>query len=154
MFGHLRLSRPLVFLDVETTGVDPRTDSIIEIAMMRFAPELTPVALEQRLNPQRLIPPAATAVHGMGDQHVMQSPTFAEQAADVARFIGDADLAGFGIARFDLPFLVAEFERIGWQFPLTGRKVIDALTLFHRLEPRDLAAAVRKYCGYELAHAH
>jgi DNA polymerase-3 subunit epsilon len=72
----------------------------------------------------------------------------------IASFFDKSDLAGFGVSRFDLPFLVAEFERAGWTFPLVGRKVVDALTLFYRLEPRDLAAAVRRYCGREYVHAH
>jgi DNA polymerase-3 subunit epsilon len=154
LFRHLRIDRPLVFFDLETTGVDPRRDRILEIALLRFAPKADFQALELCLNPQRPIPPAASAVHGIFDGHVALCPTFADKAAEVASIIGEADLAGFGMARFDLPFLVAEFERAGWQFPLCGRKVVDALTLFHRLEPRDLAAAVRRYCRRDHPHAH
>ncbi len=154
MLTHLRVHRPLVFFDLETTGTDPRRDRILEIALLRFAPGADPQALELRLNPQRPIPPSASAVHGIRDEHVIRCPTFADKAAEVAHIIGDSDLAGFGVARFDLPFLVAEFGRAGWQFPLTGRKVVDVLTLFHRLEPRNLAAAVRRYCRRDHPHAH
>jgi DNA polymerase-3 subunit epsilon len=154
LFRHLCIDRPLVFFDLETTGVDPRRHRILEIALLRFVPNADPQALELRLNPQRPIPPPASAVHGIFDGHVALCPTFADKAAEVASIIGDADLAGFGVARFDLPFLVAEFERAGWQFPLCDRKVVDALTLFHRLEPRDLAAAVRRCCGRDHPHAH
>src|SRR5262245_38494882 len=154
MFKHLRLRRPLTFLDVETTGVDPRRDRIIEIALMQFAPGIEPRTLEWRFNPERPIPPAASAVHGIRDEHVAGCPNFAARVKRIASFLNDSDLAGFGVARFDLPFLVAEFERAGWTFPLHGRKVIDALTLFHRLDPRNLAAAVLRYCGREHAHAH
>jgi DNA polymerase-3 subunit epsilon len=154
LFQHLRIDRPLVFLDLETTGVDPRRDRVLEIALLRFAPGVDPQALELRLNPQTSIPPAASAVHGIRDEHVICCPTFADKASELACIIGDADLAGFGFARFDLPFLVTEFERAGWQFPLSGRKVVDALTLFHRLQPRDLAAAVLRYCRRDHPHAH
>jgi DNA polymerase-3 subunit epsilon len=154
MFRHLRFHRPLVFLDVETTGVDPQRDRIIEIALLRLAPGADPRTVEARFHPERPVPPSASAVHGIYDEHLVHCPTFREAVAKVARWIGDADLAGFGIARFDLPFLVAEFERAGWPLPLSGRKVVDALMLFHRREPRDLAAAVRLYCGRDHPHAH
>jgi len=154
MLQHLHLRRPLVFFDLETTGVDPHRDRIIDIALLRFEPGRKPRSLELRCHPQCPIPPAATAIHGIRDEHVAHCPTFADQADKIARFLGDADLAGFGIVRFDLPLLIAEFQRAGWTFPLRGRKVVDALTLFHRLEPRDLAAAVRRYCGREHTQAH
>jgi DNA polymerase-3 subunit epsilon len=154
MLRHLRLRRPLTFFDVETTGVDPCRDRIVEMALLRFGPGEGARALEQRFNPGRPIPAAASAVHGIRDEHVARCPAFADRAKQIACFLGDSDLAGFGVARFDLPFLVAEFERAGWDLPLRGRKVVDALTLFHRLEPRDLAAAVRRYCGREHSHAH
>ena len=154
MLQHLHLRRPLAFFDLETTGVDTRHDRIVEIAMLRFEPGRKPRSLELLFNPQCPIPSAATAIHGIRDEHVAHCASFADQAARVARFVGDADLAGFGAARFDVPFLVAEFERAGWDFPLRGRKVVDALILFHRLEPRDFAAAVRRFCGREHAQAH
>jgi DNA polymerase III subunit epsilon len=151
---HLRIRRPLTFFDVETTGLEPRRDRIIEIALVRFAPEIRPRALVLRFNPERPIPAAASAIHGIRDEHVARSPTFATSAPRLASFLGDCDLAGFGIARFDLPFLVVEFERAGWSFPLHGRKIVDVLRLFHRLEPRDLAAAVRRYAGRDHRNAH
>ncbi len=154
MLKHLRLRRPLTFLDVETTGVDPQRDRIIEIALMRLAPGAEPRTLELRFNPERPIPAASSAIHGIRDEHVVHCPTFGDKAKRLVCFLDGSDLAGFGIGRFDLPFLVAEFERAGRTFPLRGRKVVDALTLFHRLEPRDLAAAVRRYCGREHTHAH
>jgi DNA polymerase-3 subunit epsilon len=154
MLKHLRFRRPLVFLDVETTGVDPYNDRIVEIAMVRFTPGAARHTLEMRFNPERPIPPAATAIHGIRDEDVANCATFAFAAERIAGYIHQVDLAGFGIAHFDLPFLVAEFERAGWNFTMADRKIIDALTLFHRLEPRDLAAAVRRYCGCEHTGAH
>jgi DNA polymerase-3 subunit epsilon len=154
MFRNLRIHRPLVFLDVETTGVSTNLDRIIEIALLRFAPGERNRQLVLRCNPEQPIPPAATAIHGIADEHVASCPTFAATLDRVTSFIADADLAGFGIARFDLPILAAEYGRAGQTFRLRGRKVVDALSLFHRQEPRDLSAAVRKYCGRELEHAH
>jgi DNA polymerase III epsilon subunit-like protein len=126
---------------VETTGIDPRRDRVIEIALIQLAPSRQPRHLRLRLNPEGPIPAAASAVHGIFDEHVARCPIFAELAAAIGRFFDGADISGFGVARFDLPFLAAEYERVGWEFPLDGRNFVDALTLFHRLEPRDLAAA-------------
>jgi DNA polymerase-3 subunit epsilon len=154
MLKHLRQERALTFVDVETTGVDPRRDRMVEVALVRLAPGTAPRTLELRFNPQCPIPAAAAAVHGIQDEDVAGCPTFAERADQIARHIGVSDLAGFGVARFDLPFLVAEFARVGREARLQGRKVVDALALFHRVEPRDLTAAVRRYCGREHAHAH
>jgi DNA polymerase-3 subunit epsilon len=154
MLRHLRIHRPLVFTDIETTGLDPQYDRIVEIALMKLAPGAEPRTLGLRFNPERSIPAAATAVHGIRDDHVAGCPTLADKAAKMTGFIADADLAGFGVARFDLPFLVAEFERAGRNFRLHGRKVIDALTLFHVREPRDLSAAVRVYCEHDHRQPH
>jgi len=154
MFKHLKVHRPLVFVDIETTGIDPSRDRIVVIAMIRFEPSSDVRSLNVRLNPECPIPLAASAVHGILDEHVASSPTFAKKARKIANFISEGDLAGFGIARFDVPFLVAEFERAGWSFPLRRRKVVDALTLFHRVEPRNLAAAMRIFCNRELRQAH
>jgi DNA polymerase-3 subunit epsilon len=140
---------------VETTGVDPRADRIVEIALVRLPPPGgRGRSLTLRVNPQRPIPAAASSVHGIRDRDVARCPTFADKATLIASWFAGADVAGFGVARFDVPFLVAEFERAGRHFSLDGRKVVDALTLFHRLEPRDLAAAVRRYCGREHGGAH
>jgi DNA polymerase-3 subunit epsilon len=154
MFRHLRLCRPLVFIDLETTGTDPWRDRVVELAMIRFAPGRAAVRLELRVNPGRSIPLAASAVHGIRDEHIVGCPSFAARAGRVQRFLGDADLAGFGIARFDLPMLASEISRAGWRLRLRGRHVVDALALFHRLEPRDLTAAVRRYCGRSHEGAH
>jgi DNA polymerase III epsilon subunit-like protein len=131
-----RLRRPLTFFDVETTGVDPRCDRIVEIALMKFAPGAEPRTQELRFNPEQPITAASSAIHGIRDEHVASCPIFADRVKRIAGFANDSDLGGFGIARFDLPFLVTEFERAVSDFPLHGRKVVDAMSLFHRLEPR------------------
>ena len=147
MFKHLRLKRPLTVIDIESTGVNPPTDRVVEIACLRVAADAKPVWAVRRVNPTVPIPPAATAVHGIRDQDVKDCPTFADIARKVARFVADSDLAGFGIKRFDLPLLVAEFRRAGVHFPLAGRRVLDAMQIFHARERRDLNTAVAFYCG-------
>jgi DNA polymerase-3 subunit epsilon len=154
MFKHLHLHRLLIILDCETTGLDPAHDRIIELGLVRLVPGHEPRSRCFRFHPQVPIPPAASVIHGIRDEHVADCPPFAAMAAKIARWIGDGDLGGFNIARFDLPFLVAEFDRAGWEFPLRGRKIVDALTIFHAREPRDLSAAVRYYCHREHEHAH
>ncbi|MFO0866547.1 MAG: 3'-5' exonuclease [Gemmataceae bacterium] len=154
MLKNLRLRRPITFFDLETTGADPARDRIIEIACVRLEPRTKPRTLELRLNPEQPISRLASAIHGIRDEHVVCCPTFADRVKRIEEFFRHSDIAGFGIARFDLPVLVAEFDRCGRKFSLLGRKVIDAMSLFHRMEPRDLTAAVRKYCGREHEHAH
>lgn len=148
-FVRLPLTRPLVVLDIETTGVAPRNDRVIEIAAIKYAPEGDRRRFHRRLNPGVPIPPAATHIHGLSDADVADCPPFADVAAPLARFLRDSDLAGFNICRFDVPFLLAEFARTGIDFSLAHRAVIDVMRLYHLREPRDLAAAVRHYLDRE-----
>jgi DNA polymerase-3 subunit epsilon len=152
--SHLRLERPLAVIDTETTGLDPRDDRVVEVAGLVLRPGAEPARFSRLVNPGRPIPPAATAVHGIADEDVAAEPPFAAIAPRLARLLEGADLAGFNIARFDLPFLSAEFRRAGVEFAIAGRAVVDVQRIFHRLEPRDLAAAVRRYCGREHDGAH
>ena len=153
-FEHLALARPLAVLDVETTGRDPAADRLVEVAVVRFAPGSEPETFHARLDPGVPIPPAATAVHGIADADVAGCPTFGDVADDLRRFLAGSDLAGFNIKRFDLPFLAAEFRRCGKELDLRGVAVLDALQVFFDKEPRDLAAAVRLYCGRDHEDAH
>jgi DNA polymerase-3 subunit epsilon len=148
------LARPLAVLDVEATGVDVSADRVVEIAVVRVSPDGGRTMFHARVNPGVPIPPGATSVHGITDDDVSRCPPFAASAPDVLLFLAGADLAGFGIGRFDLPLLASEFGRAGLRFPLAGRAVVDALTVFHRRERRDLAAAVRLYLGREHVRAH
>lgn len=154
MLKHLEVHRPLAFVDVETTGLDPLHDRIVELACRLVTPSSDVRSLDFRFDPTVPIPRSATSIHGIRDEHVAGCPCFKDVAKRLLHFIGDADLAGFGIVRFDLPFLVNEFERSGFTFSLRGRKVVDALTLFRRHEPRDLAAAMRHFCNRDHAKAH
>jgi DNA polymerase-3 subunit epsilon len=154
MLKNLCINRPIVFIDVETTGIDPHNDRIIEIAMLRYDQPHKHRCRTIRIHPECPIPTAASSIHGIRDEHVAHCKPFRDEAEKIARFIGRADLAGFGICRFDIPFLIAEFDRAGWNFPLRCRKVVDAMRLYHHREPRNLASALRFYCKREHPRAH
>ena len=150
----LQLERPFVVFDLETTGVNPRFDRVVEFAGVKRLPDGSEESLRYLVNPGCPIPPGATAVHGITDADVRDAPVFAEVARAVLGFLSGCDVGGFGVSRFDVPLLTHEFERAGLAFDTANVQVIDALTIFHRREPRDLSAAVRRYCGRELADAH
>lgn len=152
--GHLILSHPLAAIDLETTGTDPARDRIVEVAAIRLSPGGRRDGFLRRLDPGVSIPAGATAVHGIADADVRGLPTFARVARDLGRFLDGADLAGFGVASFDLPLLAAEFARAGVAFRVSGRRVFDALEVYRRREPRDLSSAVRLYLGREHDGAH
>lgn len=155
LFPHLRLTRPLAVLDAETTGPSPAAARVVEFAALKLWPDgRRPQMFRARVNPGRPIPPAATAVHGITDADVRHKPPFAAVARPLAEFLRGCDLAGFNLARYDLPILAGEFTRAGVPFPLAGRAVVDAYRLFTRREPRDLAAAVRLYTGREHRVTH
>jgi DNA polymerase-3 subunit epsilon len=143
-----------VFLDLESTGTDPLRDRIVEIAVLRVAPDGTREARCRRVHPGRPIPPEATAVHGIRDEDVRDAPSFRQIARSLLDWIGDADLAGFNVRRFDVLLLERELADCGLDLALASRRIVDAMTIFHRRERRDLAAAVRFYLGREHAGAH
>lgn len=151
---NLPLDRPLIFFDLETTGVDPQSDRIVEIGLIRIAPDGSRELRTRRLNPERAIPAAASAVHGIYDADVRDQPTFRQIARGLLDWLEGADLAGFNVRRFDLPLLDREFRDCGLDLALGRRKVVDAMTIFHRKEPRDLTAAVKYYLNRELDGAH
>jgi len=154
MFHRLRVTRPLAFLDVESTGANPQADRVVEVAVFRVDPDGKTVSAVRRVNPTVPIPAAATKVHGIADADVAGCRPFADVARRLVRFLDGCDLAGFGIKRFDLPILAAECRRAGVHFPLTGRAVVDALQIYHQHERRDLASAVAFYTGGAHAGAH
>ena len=151
---HLRLERPLAFVDLESTGIDPARDRIVEISVVRIDPDGRRETRTRRVNPECPIPAEATAVHGIRDEDVRDEPSFRQIARALLEFFGDADLAGFNVRRFDLPLLEREFRNAGLDMGLSRRRVVDAMAVFHRKEPRDLEAAVRFYLGREHEGAH
>lgn len=148
------LDRPLVFFDIETTGLDLKNDRIIELAFIKWTPLGDVLERERRFNPGIPIPPEATAVHGITDADVADEVPFARIARSLADMLDDCDLAGFNVRRFDIPMLVEEFARSGVDFSMEGRRVVDMQNIFHREEPRDLSAAARFYLGREHEEAH
>jgi DNA polymerase-3 subunit epsilon len=151
---HLRLDRPLVVFDLETTGTDPATDKIVEISVLRIAPDGERELRTRRVNPGRPIPPGASAVHGIRDEDIREEPKFGQIARGLIDFLGDADLAGFNIARFDVPLLDRELREAGLDLGLTERRLLDAMSIYHRKERRDLSAAVEFYLDRQHAGAH
>ncbi len=150
----IRLERPLVFLDLETTGLRVAKDRVIELAVVRLAPNGDVTERVRRFNPGVPIPAEATAVHGITDEDVAEEPPFAARARSLAELLDPCDLGGFNLRRFDLPMLLAEFERAGIPFNVDERRLIDVQQIFHREEPRDLSAAVKFYLERELEDAH
>jgi DNA polymerase-3 subunit epsilon len=151
----LELERALVFFDLETTGTDPDSDKIVEISVLRIEPDGQRESRTRRINPGRPIPPGATAVHGIRDADVRDEPSFRQIARGLLEFLADADLAGFNVARFDVPILDREFRECGLDLNVSRRRIIDAMTIYHRKERRDLTAAVRFYLdrSHDGAHA-
>ena len=140
--------------DIESTGISPRKDRIVELAAVKVGVD---GAEERRcwlLNPTVHIPEETTAIHGIADEDVKDCPTFAEKAREILAFFDDCDLSGFNADRFDIPCLEEEFARCGINFAAGRRKHVDAQRIYHRKEPRDLTAAVRFYCARAHDGAH
>jgi DNA polymerase-3 subunit epsilon len=151
----LKLYRPLIFFDLETTGTSPLVDRIVSIAAIKLFPDGSHVEKEQLINPLVAIPAPATSVHGITDEMVADKPFFRRLSKSMHAFFSNADLAGFNILKFDLPLLQAEFERAGiLHFPEPATKVIDVQVIYHTHERRTLADAVKFYCHKPLSNAH
>ena len=150
----LNLKNPIVFFDLETTGVNITNDRIVEISYLKVFPNGNEVSRTMRINPEMHIPEQASEVHGIYDDDVKDCPTFKQVAKDVAHDFEGADIAGFNSNRFDVPLLAEEFLRAGVDLDMTRRKFIDVQVIFHKMEQRTLSAAVKFYCGKELEGAH
>ena len=150
----LNLKKPLVFFDLETTGINIIKDRIVEISYLKVMPDGQEDSRTWRLNPQMPIPAQATAIHGISDADVKDCPTFNEMAHTFAEQIEGCDLAGFNSNRFDVPLLAEEFLRAGVDIDLGKRRFIDVQTIFHKKESRNLIAAYKFYCGKDLSDAH
>ena len=150
----LNLKKPLVFFDLETTGVNVTHDRIIEISYIKVYPNGKEEEKTLRLNPEMPIPAEATAIHHITDDDVRDKPTFKDVAKDLDKVFEGCDIAGFNSNKFDIPLLVEEFLREGINFDVSKRKFIDIQTIFHKMEQRTLVAAYKFYCGKNLEEAH
>lgn len=150
----LNLRNPIVFLDLETTGINIASDRIVEIALLKITPEGSEEEKLYRINPEMPIPENATRIHGISDSDVANEPTFKAVAKTIANFIEGCDLAGFNSNRFDIPLLAEEFLRSGIDIDLKKRKFVDVQAIFHKMEKRTLTAAYKLYCEKDLEDAH
>lgn len=150
----LNLKRPIIFFDLETTGTDTSNDRIVEISMVKVAPDGEKTIKTRRINPEMPIPAEATAVHHITDEDVKDCPTFKQIAKSLKAFMEGCDFGGFNSNRFDLPVLVEEFLRAEVDVDFRKRRYIDVQNIFHKKEERTLIAAYRFYCNKDLEAAH
>ncbi len=150
----LNLKRPIIFFDLETTGVDTAKDRIVELSMVKISPDGEKTIKTRRINPQIPIPESSTAIHGISDEDVKDCPTFPQIAKSLEQFTAGCDFGGFNSNRFDVPVLVEEFLRAGIDVDFKKRRFIDVQNIFHKLEQRTLVAAYKLYCGKDLTAAH
>lgn len=150
----LKLSKPIVFFDLETTGINIGNDRIVEISILKILPNGTKESKTWLVNPEIEIPAESTAIHGITNEKVVTEPTFKELANTINTMIADSDLAGFNSNRFDIPLLAEEFLRVGIDFDMNDRKAIDVQVIFHKKEQRTLSAGYKFYCGKDLEDAH
>lgn len=150
----LTLDRPLVVFDIESTGINPRMDRIIDLALVKLFPDGRREQHNFRVNPEIPIPAEATAIHHITNADVAYAPPFRNVARQLMEVLADSDLGGFGVVRFDIPMLVEEFARAGLEFNPDTRRIVDAQRIYHKKEPRDLSAALSFYCGEMHLGAH
>ncbi len=146
----LKLNRPIIFFDLETTGTNITHDRIVEISVIKIMPDGKEIERTRRINPEIPIPPEATEVHHITDADVANEPKFSQIAKDLARMFEHSGISGFNSNRFDISMLDQEFQRAGIRFDFTKARFIDVQTIFHKKEQRTLVAAYRFYCGKEL----
>ena len=150
----LNLKNPIIFFDLETTGVDVSKDRLVEICYIKVWPNGNEVSRTMRINPGIHIPEQSSAVHGIKDEDVKDCPLFKDVAKDIANDFMGCDIAGFNSNRFDLPMLAEEFLRAQVDIDLTRHRAIDVQVIYHKLEQRTLSAAYKFYCRAELVHPH
>lgn len=150
----LNLRKPIIFFDLETTGINITHDRIVEISVIKIMPNGETTERTRRVNPEMPIPAEATAVHHITDADVANEPTFKMIAKSLAQMFTGCDIAGYNSNRFDVPMLDQEFRRAGVDFDFSSARMIDVQTIFHKKEQRTLEAAYRFYCSKQLDGAH
>lgn len=151
---NLKLYKPLCVFDLETTGTNIGKDRIVEICILKVNPDASRESKTWKVNPEMSIPKESSAIHGIYDEDVVNSPTFKDIAPKILEMISGADLGGFNSNRFDVPLLAEELLRAGLDFDLSKFKLVDAQTIYHKMEPRNLSAAYNFYCQKTLENAH
>lgn len=151
---NLQITRPIAFIDLETTGINITNDRIIEIGIVKIMPDGTKLVKRKLINPTIPIPQGATEIHGISDEMVKDAPTFKVAANEIKQFIDGCDLGGYNSNRFDMPLLIEEFSRAGIDFKIDDKKMLDVQKVFHLMEQRTLSAAYKFYCNKTLEGAH
>ncbi len=150
----LNLKKPIVFFDLETTGINIANDRIVEISILKILPNGNKESKTWLVNPEIEIPKEASDIHGITNERVVTEPTFNELALKVSEMIKGCDLAGFNSNRFDIPLLAEEMLRADVDFDMKNRVAVDVQVIFHKKEQRTLGAGYQFYCGKELKDAH
>lgn len=153
-FMELKLTKPVCFFDLETTGTNVAKDRIVEISILKVFPNGNRESKTWLVNPEMKIPKEVVAVHGISNEKVANEPTFKELSSAIYEMIRGCDLAGYNSNRFDIPLLAEEMLRAGVDFDMKNMLAIDVQTIFHKMEQRTLAAAYKFYCGKDLVDAH
>ena len=151
---NLSLKKPIVFFDLETTGVNVAKDRIVEISIFKAFPNKSTESKTWLVNPTVPIPAEVTAVHGISDEDVVNAPTFKEIAHEIKNYMEGCDLAGYNSNKFDIPLLAEEFLRVDIDFDLKKHHAVDVQNIFHKMEQRTLSAAYKFYCNKDLENAH
>ena len=151
---HIKLNKPLIFIDIEATGLSIGSDRIVEISLLKVNTDNSTETKTERVNPEIPIPELVSKIHGIYDKDIASAKTFKQLAPALLQFIGNADFAGFNSNKFDIPLLAEEFLRAEVDFDLEGRKLVDVQNIFHFMEPRNLSAAYKFYCSKSLENAH
>ena len=150
----LKLERPIIFFDLETTGVNIVKDRIVEMSILKIYPNGNKESKTWLINPTISIPQETIDIHGITNEKVANEPTFKELYKDILSIINNCDLAGYNSNKFDIPLLAEEFLRCEYDFSMDNVKAIDVQNIFHKLEQRTLSAAYKFYCNKELINAH
>ncbi len=150
----LQLKNPIVFFDLETTGINISKDRIVEIAILKIDTDGKEESFCRKVNPEMPIPKVTSEIHGIYDEDVKDEPTFKMLANEIAELMQGCDMAGFNSNKFDVPLLAEEFIRAGVDFKMKERQFVDVQTIFHKMEKRTLGAAYKFYCDKDLENAH